>query len=413
MNPPAKLDPLRIKKDFPIFARIVHGHPLVYLDNAATSQRPQAVIDAICHYYTHCNANVHRGVHTLSYEASVLYENAHKKVAKFINANSWREVIFTRNCTEGINLLAHAWACKNLQAGDQIVLTEMEHHSNLVPWLMLQKRLGVVLKFVEVDRQGRLKMEQYDRLLSEKTKLVGASFASNVTGVINPVADIVKKAHAVGARCLVDASQALPHFKVDVQTLGVDFLSATAHKMLGPTGVGVFWARRELLEEMDPFLGGGDMIATVTLEGATWNELPWKFEAGTPNIAGGIGLGAAVDYLKTIGLERIQAHEHDILTYALEQLANLDGVEVYGPPTTQNRLAILPFNVTGVHPHDVADILNRQGIAVRSGDHCAQPYMKQMGMEHTARASFYLYNGRQDVDALVEALEKVKSIFKV
>jgi len=407
------LDPECIKRDFPIFLRQVHGKPLVYLDNAATSQRPQAVIDAVNHYYTQCNANVHRGVHTLSHEASVLYEDAHKKVAKFVNGTSWREVVFTRNVTEAVNLAAHAWGNVHLKAGDEIVLTAMEHHSNLVPWQLLRDRVGVTLKFVEVDEQGRLRVDQYDQLLNSRTKLVAFTAASNVTGVINPVREIVQKAHEAGALCLVDAAQALPHFPADVQAWGVDFLAATGHKMLGPTGIGFLWTRRAVLETMQPFLGGGDMIKTVTLEGATWNELPWKFEAGTPDVAGGIGLGAAVDYLQSVGMEQVLAHECELLGYALEKFSQIQGLTLYGPHSAQQRLAIVPFNVKGVHPHDVADICDRHGIAVRSGDHCAQPYMRRLGMDHTARASFYLYNTRKDVDALAEAIMDVKKVFKV
>jgi cysteine desulfurase/selenocysteine lyase len=410
---PTKLDSAQIKKDFPVFERIINDHPLIYLDNAATSQRPQSVIDAIVHYYTQCNANVHRGVHTMSYEASVLYEDAHKKVAAFINAPHWREVVFTHNITEAINMMAFSWAATHLEKGDEIVITAMEHHSNLVPWMMLRDRMGVVLKFVDVDEVGRLKMEQFDELLSERTKLVTVAYASNVTGVINPVADIVKKAHAVGAKCFVDAAQALPHFAVDVQALGVDFLAATGHKMLGPTGIGFFWASKEVLENMPPFMGGGDMILKVTLEEATWNDLPWKFEAGTPNIAGGIGLGAAVDYLQNLGMDNVRAHEKDLMDEALNVLQAIDGLNLYGPLTSEDRLTILPFNIEGVHPHDVADILDRRGIAVRSGDHCAQPYMTQMGIDFTARASFYVYNSSEDIAALAEALKQVKTIFKL
>ncbi len=407
------LDPNKIKQDFPIFNRTVNDHPLLYLDNAATSQRPQSVLDAVMHYYTYCNANVHRGVHTMSHEASVLYEDAHKKVAKFINAKSWKEVVFTKNTTEAINSVARGWGEKFLKKGDEIVVSSMEHHSDLVPWMMLRDRLGVELKFIDVTEDGRLKVDQIDELLSEKTKLVCVSYASNVTGVINPIKEIIQKAKSVGALSLVDASQALPHFSVDVEDLDLDFLAATGHKMLGPTGIGILYARREILNEMDPLLGGGDMIRTVTLDEATWNDLPWKFEAGTPNVAGGIGLGAAVDYLENIGMDQIFSHEQDLLDYALKTLSAIDKVILYGPMSTENRLCVLPFNIEGVHPHDVAHILDSNGIAVRSGDHCAQPYMKKMDMDFTARASFYLYNSREDVDTLAAAIEKVKTVFKV
>jgi len=407
------LDPNKIKQDFPVFNRTVNDHPLLYLDNAATSQRPQSVLDAVMHYYTYCNANVHRGVHTMSHEASVLYEGAHKKVAKFINAKSWKEIVFTKNTTEAINSVARGWGEKFLKKGDEIVVSAMEHHSDLVPWMMLRDRLGVELKFIDVTEEGRLKVEQLDDLLSEKTKLVCVSYASNVTGVINPVKEIIQKAKSVGALSLIDASQALPHFSVDVADLDADFLAATGHKMLGPTGIGFLYARRDILNEMDPLLGGGDMIRTVTLDEATWNDLPWKFEAGTPNVAGGIGLGAAVDYLENVGMDQIFAHEQDLLDYALKTLSSIDKMVLYGPMSTENRLCVLPFNIEGVHPHDVAHILDSKGIAVRSGDHCAQPYMAKMNMDFTARASFYLYNSREDVDTLAEAIEKVKTVFKV
>jgi len=408
----AALDPVALRADFPILQREVHGKRLVYLDNAATAQKPRSVIQAITDYYEHSNANVHRGVHTLSHEATELYEGARKRVARFVNANHWRELVYTRNATEAVNLVAHGWGAHHLERGDEVVLTVMEHHADLVPWYLLRDRLGIQLKFVGTDDTGQLRLDELDDALSARTRLVGVVHASNVTGAINPVREIARRAHDAGALCLVDAAQSLPHFAVDVQALGVDFLVGTGHKMLGPTGVGFLWARKELLDEMDPFLGGGDMIRIVTLSGAEWNELPWKFEAGTPHIAGGIGLGAAVDYLEALGMERVFAHEREILVYALERLSQISGLTLYGPPAAKDRLAVVPFNLDGVHPHDVADILDRHGVAVRSGHHCAQPYMNRLGMDNNARASFYLYNGRDDVDALVEAIGTVKRVFK-
>ncbi len=405
------LDPNAIKRDFPIFNRSVHGKPLIYLDNAATSQRPQAVIDAITDYYRRYNANVHRAVHTLSHEASVAYEEAHKKAAKFINARSWREIIFTRNATEALNLVAYAWGLHNLQAGDEVVVTIMEHHSNIVPWQMLRELRKIQLKFLDVTDEGRLKLDDLSRLLTKRTKLVGVVYASNVLGTINPVREIIAESKRVGAVTVIDAAQAAPHIPINVQELGCDFLAVSGHKMLGPTGIGFLYGRRELLETMHPFLHGGDMISTVTTESVTFNELPWKFEAGTPNIAGGIGLSAAIDYLSALGLERIYAHEQKLAGYALEKLLQLDKLEIYGPKDIRDRLAVISFNLQGVHPHDVAGVLDEAGIAVRSGHHCAQPLMQRLGMDNTARASFYIYNSEDDVDALVEALKTAQKLF--
>ncbi|MCX8104082.1 MAG: cysteine desulfurase [Candidatus Bipolaricaulota bacterium] len=405
------LDPHLIKRDFPIFTRTVHDKPLIYLDNAATTQRPQSVIDAVTEYYRHYNANVHRAVHTLSHEASVAYEEAHKKAAQFINARSWREIVFTRNATEAINLVAYAWGLHNLQPGDEILITIMEHHSDIVPWQMLRELKKIQLKFVDVTDEGRLKLDALSQLLTKRTKLVGVIYASNVLGTINPVREIITEAQRVGAVTVVDAAQAAPHLPIDVQALGCDFLAVSGHKMLGPTGIGFLYGRRELLERMHPFLHGGDMISTVTTESVTFNELPWKFEAGTPHIAGGIGLGAAIDYLAALGLENIYAHEQKILEYALEKLLQINNLEIYGPKDTKDRLAVISFNLRGVHPHDVAGILDEAGIAVRSGHHCAQPLMRRLGMDNTARASFYIYNSEDDVDALVDALKTAQKLF--
>ncbi len=406
-----KIDPRAIKRDFPIFARTVHGKPLIYLDNAATTQKPQAVIDAVANYYRNYNANVHRAVHTLSHEASVAYEEAHKKAAQFVNARSWREIVFTRNATEALNLVAYAWGLKNLQPGDEVLVTIMEHHSDIVPWFRLRELKQIAVKFLDVTESGRLKLNELTQLLTKRTKLVGMVHASNVLGTINPVAEIIHEAKKIGAVTLVDAAQSAPHIKIDVQKLACDFLAISGHKMLGPTGSGFLYGRKELLESIDPFLYGGDMISSVTTEGATFNELPWKFEAGTPNIAGGIGLGAAIDYLQHIGMGNIYAHEQRLLAYALEKLSALDAIEIYGPQDAQDRLAVISFNLRGVHPHDVAGLLDEAGIAVRSGHHCAQPLMKRLGMDNTARASFYIYNSEEDVDALVEALQTAQRLF--
>jgi cysteine desulfurase/selenocysteine lyase len=405
------LDPHALRRDFPIFARTVHGKPLIYLDNAATTQRPQAVIDAITDYYRRYNANVHRAVHTLSHEASVAYEEAHKKAAQFINARSWREIVFTRNATEALNVVAYAWGLHNLQAGDEVLVTIMEHHSNIVPWHMLRELKKIQLKFLDVTDEGRLKLDDLPKLLTKRTKLVGIIYASNVLGTINPVSEIIEEAKRVGAVTVVDAAQAAPHIPINVQSLGCDFLAVSGHKMLGPTGIGFLYGRRELLETMHPFLHGGDMIATVTTESVTFNELPWKFEAGTPNIAGGIGLGAAIDYLLALGLESVYAHEQKLLEYALDKLLPINGLEIYGPKGTKDRLAVISFNLKGVHPHDVAGILDEAGIAVRSGHHCAQPLMRRLRMDNTARASFYIYNSEEDVDALVDALKTAQKLF--
>jgi cysteine desulfurase/selenocysteine lyase len=401
-----------IRQDFPILQRLVHGKPLIYLDNAATTQRPRQVIECIKDFYEQRNANVHRAVHTLSYEASCAYEEAHKKVAKFVNAKSWREIVFTRNATESMNLVAYGWGLRHLQPGDEVVVTIMEHHSDIVPWFMLRDLKKISIKFIDVDAQGRLRLDQLAEVITPKTKLVGLVHASNVLGTINPIEEIIQYAKRVGAVTLVDAAQSAPHIPVDVQKLGCDFLAVSGHKMLAPTGIGFLYGQRAILESMNPFLHGGDMIQTVTTEQATFNELPWKFEAGTPNIADGIALGVAIDYLTSIGLENIYRHEQKLLAYALTKLTKLDGVTLYGPHSTENRLAVLSFNLGGVHPHDVASYLDSEGIAVRSGHHCAQPLMQRLGMDNTARASCYLYNTEDEIDALVEALKKVQKLFK-
>ena len=405
------IDPNLLKKDFPVFERKVHGKPLIYLDNAATTQKPQSVIDCIDNYYRNHNSNIHRGVHTLSYESTVMYEDAHKKVADFIGADKWNEIIFTRNATESLNLLAYGWGLHRLEEGDEVLITIMEHHSNIVPWQMLRDVKGIKINVLGVDDKGDLKLDELPKLLTERTKLVSIIHASNVLGTVNPVKEITRQAKEVGALVLIDAAQSIPHLPIDVSEIGCDFLVASGHKMLGPTGIGFIYGRESLLEDMEPFMYGGDMIEKVTLENSTWNELPWKFEAGTPNIAGGIGLGAAVDYLDNIGLQNILDHEEDLLSYALEKMSAYDWINIYGHKSTTESVGVISFNVEGVHPHDVAGMLDEEGIAVSSGHHCARPLMSELSMDYTARISFYLYNNKEEIDLCVETLKKVKKIF--
>ncbi len=401
-----------IREDFPILQQMMNGKPLIYLDSAATSQKPEAVIQVLDEYYRKYNANIHRGVYYLAEEATARYEDARKKVQKFINAKSYREIVFTRNTTEAINLVAYAWGRKNIQAGDEIVATLLEHHSNIVPWQLLAQEKNAKLKFIDVDEQGLLRAEQIDQCITEKTKLVAATMMSNVAGTITPLKQMIDRAHAVGAVCLVDAAQAVPHLPVDVQALDCDFLAFSGHKMLGPF-VGVLYGKRALLEAMNPFLGGGDMIREVHLDHSKWNELPWKFEAGTPAIAEGIGLGAAVDYLNALGMENVRAHERELTAYALEKIGHVDGVQIIGPLDADQRGGTVAFAVPGVHPHDVAQILDREGIAVRAGHHCAMPLHERYGLPATTRASFYVYNVPDEIDKLVEMLGKVREIFKI
>ena len=407
------LDVAAIRREFPILSRQVHGRPLVYLDNAATTQKPRVVIAALREFYETTNANIHRGLHLLAEESTAKYECTREHVARFLNVpqHDPAQIIFTRNATEAINLVAHAWARKFLTRGDEILLTVMEHHSNLVPWFLLAKATGVVLKFVDIDTQGQLRMDQLRRLVTKKTKLVSVTQASNVLGTINPMPEIVREAHAQGALVLVDGAQSVPHFPVDVQALDCDFLAFSAHKMLGPTGVGVLYARKAILETMDPFLGGGEMISKVTLEGATWNELPWKYEAGTPNIGDVVAFDAALTYLEDIGLDAVRAHEERLVTYGLETLSRLSGITLYGPPTATQRTGVISFNVGDLHPHDLGTALDRSGVAVRAGHHCAQPLMRRLGVPATARASFYLYNTEAEIDALAEAIEEAVQFF--
>ena len=405
------LDVSEIRKDFPIFQREVKpGTPLVYLDSTATSQKPLAVIEAMDQFYRRSNANIHRGVHTLAEESTYMYEQARVKIAKFINAPSAHQVIYTRNTTESINIVAYSWARANLKAGDLVILTEMEHHSNLVPWHMLQAERGIELDFIPVMENGLLDLEAYKVLLGRTPKLVSFAHMSNVLGTITPAAEIIRMAHEAGAVTLVDAAQSVPHLSVDVQALDADFLAFSAHKMCGPTGIGVLYGKMELLESMPPFLGGGDMIKEVHLRSFRPNALPYKFEAGTPAIAEAVGFGAAVEYLSSLGMDAIAAHEHEITEYALERLEEVPGVKVFGPGA-ENKGGVAAFTLDGVHPHDVAQILDKDGIAVRAGHHCAQPLHEKLGLPATSRASFYLYNTKEEVDLLVHGIYKVKELF--
>lgn len=400
-----------IRSDFPIFSRKVNGKPLIYLDNAATSQKPRRVIDGLKSYYENNNSNIHRGVHTLSYESTVMYEDAHKKVAGFIGASDWKEIVFTRNATESLNLIAYCWGLHNLEKGDEVLISIMEHHSNIVPWQMLCQARGIVLKFIDVDEKGNLDLESFERLLTDKTRVVSIIHVSNVLGVVNPINYISKKAREQGAILIIDAAQSVPHINLNVKELDCDFLVASGHKMLGPTGIGFLYGKKALLESMEPFLFGGDMISTVTKEKSTWNELPWKYEAGTPNIAGGIGLGLAIDYLENIGLEQIEEHESELLDYTLNNLKQLPWLEIYTPLEGQ-RVGVVSFNVKGVHPHDVAGVMDEDGIAVRSGHHCTQPLMQRLNIENALRASFYLYNTKEEIDQFLISLKRAYKIFK-
>ncbi|GER80337.1 MAG: cysteine desulfurase [Anaerolineales bacterium] len=405
------LDADLIRADFPILERrTASGARVTYLDSTATSQKPLAVIEAMNDFYRRSNANIHRGVHTLAEESTALYEQAREKVAKFINAESARQIVYTRNTTESINLVAYTWARANLKAGDLIVLTEMEHHSNLVPWHMLAAERGVELDFIPVTADGLLDLDAYRSLLTRDPKLVAFTQMSNVLGTVNPAAEIVRLAREVGAATLVDAAQSAPHLAIDAQALGADFIAFSAHKMCGPTGIGALYGRAELLESMPPFLGGGDMIKEVKLRSFRPNSIPHKFEAGTPAIAEAVGFGAAVDYLAAIGMDKISAHEHEIIEYALERLEEIPGVKVFGP-SADKKGGVASFTLEGVHPHDVAQILDRDGIAIRAGHHCAQPLHEKFGIPATSRASFYLYNTRDEVDLLVNGIYKVKKLF--
>jgi cysteine desulfurase / selenocysteine lyase len=406
------LDVARIKADFPILGQEVHGRRLVYLDSASSSQKPRAVLDAMEDYYETTHANVHRGVYAIAEEATRRFEEARAKVSRFIGAGEAREVVFTKNVTEAINLVAHSWARTNLSAGDTILLTHMEHHANLVPWLMLSEERGVNLRYIPLTEQGTLDLGDLDRLL-DGVKLVGVTCVSNVLGTINPIRLISDAAHAAGAVVLADAAQAVPHMPTDVAELGCDFLGFTGHKMLGPTGIGCMWARAELWEAMPPFLGGGEMINDVRLDGFTPTDIPWKFEAGTPPIAEAIGLGAAVDYLTALGLPAVRAHEIELIDYALETLQSRhgDSITIHGPRDSSIKGGVISMQVGDIHPHDVSQVLDESGICVRAGHHCAKPLMRCLGANATARASFYIYNDRRDVDDLADALAEVLKFF--
>ena len=405
------LDVKRLRQDFPILSRRVHGKPLVYLDNAATTQKPRQVIDALTRYYTTSNANIHRGIHTLAEEATAAYEAVREQTARFIGAPSPSTIVFTRNATEAVNLFANAWGRSRLRPGDQILLTEMEHHSNLVPWQLLAKATGTSLAFLPITDDGHLDLTRLEALLTAKTRLVALTHMSNVLGTINPLERIIAAARRRGTLVLVDAAQSVPHLPVDAGRLGCDAMVFSAHKMLGPTGVGVLYAREELLDAMDPFLGGGEMIADVQLTSATWNDIPWKFEAGTPNIADVIAFGEALAYLEAVGMRAVRAHEQELTGYAMARLREIDGLTLYGPPAVEDRGGVVAFNLAGLHPHDVGTVLDAEGVAIRAGHHCAKPLMRRLGVAATARASFYLYNTQEEIDQLVEALEVAKAFF--
>ncbi|MFT8337924.1 cysteine desulfurase [Schleiferilactobacillus harbinensis] len=384
----------------------------VYLDSAATSQKPQAVIDALVHYYTRQNANVHRGVYTLAEQATEAYENARQTVADFIHAEDTANIIFTRGTTESLNWIAQSWGGTHIQAGDEIIITIMEHHSNLVPWQQLALRTGAKLRYVDIDDQGLLDMTAYRAMLSARTKIVAVTQVSNVLGTINPIQEIGQLAHAAGAILVVDGAQSAPHMPVDVQALGADFFAFSGHKMLGPTGIGVLYGKMALLEAMPPIEFGGEMISKVEKFQTTWADIPWRFEGGTPNIAGAIGLAAAIRYLQAIGLDKIRDHERALTAYALDQLKAIPGLTIYGPQDAAQRGGVIAFTLNGVHPHDLATVLDTQQVAVRAGHHCAQPLMQRLGVVATARASFYLYNGQADVDRLVAAVNEAKEFFQ-
>jgi cysteine desulfurase / selenocysteine lyase len=402
-----------IRADFPVLDREFDGKPLVYLDSAATSQKPRQVIAAVEDYYERSNANIHRGVYSLAREATELFENARERVAAFAGWDT-ADTIFTKNATEAINLVAYSWGRANVGEGDEVLITHMEHHSNIVPWQLLCQERGAKLRYLSVSDTGELSLDELDSVLaSGRVKLVAVAHVSNVLGTLNPVAEIVRRARAAGAVSLVDGSQAAPQLPLDVREIDPDFYAWTGHKALGPTGIGVLHGRHELLMEMPPFLGGGDMISKVEFDSSTWNELPWKFEAGTSPIAEGVGLGAAVDYLSAIGMENVRAHEKDLTAYALERLPEVEGIRLFGPPDPERRGGVVSFALEGMHPHDVAELCDREAVCIRAGHHCAMPLMRMLGVPATARASFHVYNSREDVDRLVDALQKARSVFEL
>ncbi|GAA2915548.1 cysteine desulfurase [Enterococcus pseudoavium] len=401
-----------IRNDFPILFQEVNDEPLVYLDNAATTQKPTQVLDVLRHYYEHDNANVHRGVHTLAERATEDYENSREKVRTFINAQETAEVLFTRGTTTGLNWLARSYGDAFIKEGDEIVISYMEHHSNIIPWQQLAERKGATLRYLPLTDEGFLDMTAAKEIINEKTAIVSLAYVSNVLGVINPINELAKMAHAHDAVMIVDGAQAAPHMTVDVQALDVDFFAFSGHKMCGPTGIGVLYGKRQWLEQMEPVEFGGEMIDFVNLYDSTWKELPWKFEAGTPNIAGAIALGAAIDYLNEIGMETIHQYEQELVDYVLPKLHEIGGVTTYGPQDPKDHTGVIAFNLEGIHPHDVATALDMEGIAVRAGHHCAQPLMNYLNLPATARASFYFYNTKEDADRLIEAIQATKEFFK-
>lgn len=398
-----------IREQFPILHQTINGHPLVYLDSAATSQKPRSVIDAVAKYYEHDNANVHRGVHTLGSRATDAYEGAREKTAKFLNAASPQEIIFTRGTTTALNLVASSYARANCGEGDEIVITQMEHHSNFIPWQQVAKATGATLKFIPLQKDGSIRLEDAEATITDRTKIVSVMYVSNVLGVVNPIKEITAIAHKHGAKMVVDGAQSTPHMKVDVRDLDCDFYAFSGHKMCAPTGIGALYGKKALLEAMEPIEFGGEMIDHVDLYESTWKELPWKFEGGTPIIAGAVGLGAAIDFLNEIGLDEIEKHEHKLAAYAYDRLSTIDGISIFGPQA--NRVGLVTFNLNDVHPHDVATVLDTKGIAVRAGHHCCQPLMRYLNVSSTARASFYLYNTEEDVDRLIDGLQQTKEFF--
>lgn len=407
----AIFDPATIRREFPTLEQSVNGRPLVYLDNAATSQKPRVVLDALRAYYENDNSNVHRGIHELSRRATVAYEESRAKVADWVGAAEPAEIIWTRGTTEAINLMSTAWGLDNVGEGDEILISVLEHHSNIIPWQLLARRTGAVIKYIELDEQGRWILDELPRLLTDRTKVVAISHVSNALGTVNPVKRVAAAAHEVGALVLVDGAQGAVHMKVDVQELGVDCYAFSGHKMCGPTGIGALWARRDLLDSMEPYQGGGEMIHFVGRDESSWATVPHKFEAGTPNIAGAIGMGAAIDFLSGVGMDAIAKHEHALLGYALERMSAVDGIRIYGPQSPDEHSALISFTLGDAHPHDISTILDSEGIAVRAGHHCAQLAMQHFGISATARASIYLYNTESDIDRLIEGLEQVQGIF--
>lgn len=403
----SKLDVNKIRSDFPVF----QDQSLVYLDSAATTQKPHQVIDAISEFYSHSYANVHRGIYNLSLKATEAYHSARLKIQKFINAKDWQSIIFTRGTTESINLVAHSWGRKNLNTGDEILITEMEHHSNIVPWQLIAEDCGAIIKYIPINQDGTLDLSDLGTLVSDKTKLVSIIHQSNVFGTINPINEIINKAKKVGAITLIDAAQSAPHDTLDVQDMDCDFLALSGHKMLGPTGIGILYGKLDIIEGMEPFMGGGDMINSVTMSKSTWNDVPYKFEAGTPNIAQAVGFGAAIDYLDQLGMQNISEYLQDLKLYALTQLKALDGIKVYGH-TKNKSSSVISFNLQDVHPHDLAQFLDQDNIAVRAGHHCAQPVMDKLGISSTIRASLYIYNTKADIDKLCDSLVKTAKFFR-